>query len=83
MSEFVSMRCARIEKRHTLWLQVSVDKTHQMEVFQGGCDFSRIEACGILIDTLVWSCLQRSEELTTTTVFHAEVKMILGLERVV
>jgi hypothetical protein len=54
-----------------------------MEVFQGGCNFSRIEACGILIDTLVRSCLQRSEELTTTAVFHAEVEMILGLERVV
>jgi hypothetical protein len=83
MSAKVSVRNRCDFEGRTLWLQVAVDETHQVQVFQCCRDFGCIEARRILIDTLVWSRLECSEELTTTAVFHAKVQVILGLERVV
>jgi hypothetical protein len=54
-----------------------------VEVFQRSRNFSRVESRSILVDALIRPCLERSEELTTTAVFHAEVEMVFGLERVV
>ena len=54
-----------------------------MEIFQRSRDFSCIESRRILVNALVRSCLERSEELTTTAVFHAEIEIVLRLERVV
>lgn len=43
---------------HTLWFEISVDETHQMEVFQSRGDFSCIEASGVFRDALSRSGLQ-------------------------
>jgi hypothetical protein len=54
-----------------------------MQIFQSGSDLGCVEAGVILVDTLARTCLQCSEKFPTTTVFHAEVKIVFGLERVI
>lgn len=66
-----------------LRLQVSVDEAHQMQVLQGSGDFGGIESGSILVDALIWSGLESSEEFAATAVFHAEVEVVFRLERVV
>jgi len=67
----------------TLRLEVSVDETHQMQVLQRSCHLGSIETRIILRDALAGSSLQSSEELSTTAILHAEVKVVFGLERMV
>ena len=67
----------------TFRLQVSVYEPHQVQVLERSSHFSCIESCGILIDALVRPCLQSSEELSSAAVLHTQVKMVLGLERVI
>ena len=54
-----------------------------MQVFKGSRDLCRVEAGIVLRDAFPWPGLQRSEELATTAIFHAQVEIVLGLERVV
>lgn len=42
----------------TLWLQISVNKSHEVKVFQRCRNLGRIESCGIFINTFVWSSLK-------------------------
>lgn len=37
----------------TLWLQITVDEAHEMQVFQSGGNFRGIESRSILVDALV------------------------------
>lgn len=60
----------------TLGLQVSVNETHEMQIFQSSGDFRGVEAGIIFWDAFAWSCLQSAEEFTTTAVFHAQVQVI-------
>jgi hypothetical protein len=68
---------------HTLWLQIAINESHQMQILQRSRDFSGVETSRILVNTLVWPCLQRAEELATTAILHAEIQRVVRLERVV
>ena len=68
---------------HTLWLQIAINESHQMQILQRSRDFSGVETSRILVNTLVWPCLQRAEELATTAILHAKIKGVVRLERVV
>jgi hypothetical protein len=67
----------------TFRFEVTVDETHQMEVLECGRDLGGIKACILFAHTFVRSGLKCSEELSSTAILHAEIQMILGLERVV
>lgn len=67
----------------TLWLQVAVDEAHEMEVLERCRDFGGVEASVVLWNALARTGLERSEEFTSAAVFHAEVEVVFGLERVV
>ena len=67
----------------TLWLQISVDETHKMQVFQRSDDLGCVESSVFFGQALPRSGLQRTEELASHAIFHAEIKVIFGLEGVV
>ena len=69
----------------TLWLQVSVDETHQMEKFQGANDFRNVESRTALWQTLVWiaKSLQCSKKLSPSAVFRDKVNVTGCLERII
>jgi hypothetical protein len=54
-----------------------------MQILQRSRDLSSVEACSIFVNTLVWPCLQRAEELATTAILHAKIQGVVRLERVV
>jgi hypothetical protein len=74
---------ARLMEQNILWLQVSVDETHQVQVFQRGGDLGSVESRRIFVDALVRSGLKSAEKLAAAAVLHAEVEVIFRLERVV
>src|SRR5689334_21515115 len=67
----------------TFWLQIPVNETHQVQVLQRRRHLGRVEPGVFLGYALPRPRLQRTEELPATAVFHAEVEIVLGLERVV
>jgi len=73
----------RLVQQDIFWFQVSIDKTHQVQVLQRRRHLSRIETRVALRETLPRASLQRTEEFAAHTVLHAEVEVLLGLERMV
>jgi hypothetical protein len=73
-----SSRCSW--DKHTLWLQIAIYKTHEMEVLQGSSHLGGIESGSIFRDAFARSSLQSSEELSSTAVLHTKVQVVLGLE---
>ena len=54
-----------------------------MQILQGSRYLGGVEASVFLGDALPRASLQSAEKLATTAVFHAEVQVVLGLERMV
>jgi hypothetical protein len=54
-----------------------------MEILQCRRDFGCVEPCIFFANTFVRPCLKRTEELSSTAVFHAQIEMVFRLERVV
>lgn len=54
-----------------------------MQIFQRSNDLGSIESRVVFRDALARSSLQGSEKFTSTAILHAQVQMLLGLERVV
>jgi hypothetical protein len=73
----------RKECERTLWLQVSIYEAHQVQVLEGGYDFGGVEAGVLFREALAGPSLQCAEELAAHAVVHAEVEVLVGLERVV
>jgi hypothetical protein len=57
MSMALSMRTNHAWEMPTLWLQISVDEAHQMEILQRGGHLGSIESRRIFVDTLIRSRL--------------------------
>jgi hypothetical protein len=70
-------------KQNVLGLQISVNETHQVQVFQSRGNLSSIKSRRVLVNALVGSGLESAEKFSTAAVFHAEVEVVFGLERVV
>lgn len=54
-----------------------------MKILECSGNFCSIETSSILVDTFVWSGLEGSEKLASTAVFHAEIEVVFGLERMI
>lgn len=54
-----------------------------MQVFQCSRNFSGVKSGVLFRNTFAGASLKSSEEFSTTAVFHAKIKMVFGLERVV
>jgi hypothetical protein len=99
MSTPVSVEHGDGNERHTFWLQIPIDETHQMQILERSRDFSCVEPRCIFVHTLVWPGLKSCpalasvpqavwraptpEELSTAAVFHAQVEVVFRLERVI
>jgi len=68
---------------HTFGLQVTIDKTHEVQVLQSSHYLSCVEPSSILWKTFPRSALKRPEKLTPHTILHAMVQIILRLKRMV
>lgn len=79
------MRNDRHDERweRTLGLEIPVNESHEMQVFERSSNLCGVEASIVLGNAFSGTCLKSPEELTTAAVFHAEVKIVLGLEGVI
>ena len=71
VSEGLGRSASRLE--HTLRLQVAVNETHQVQIFQSSRHFRGVKSCCIFVDAFVRSSLQRAEEFAATAVLHTEI----------
>ena len=68
-------------EQQVLRLEITVENTTVMEVFQAKHDFGAVEASALFAEGLV--LLEVEEELSSVDVIHDEVQLVRGLERVV
>jgi hypothetical protein len=54
-----------------------------MEVFQRCCHLGGVKSSILLRNAFSRACLESAEELAATAILHTQVKVVLGLERVV
>lgn len=83
LCEMIDMMKGGQSWKRTLWLEIPVNESHEMQVFERGSNLCGVEASIILRNALAGTCLEGPKELATTAVFHAEVKIVLGLEGVI
>jgi hypothetical protein len=69
----VSGRFVSTTFQHTLWLEISVNESHEMQIFQRSCHLSGIKSSILFRNAFSRSCLKSAEELATTAVLHAQV----------
>lgn len=69
--------------KHTFRFQVTVNKSHEMQVFKRAEHFSRIESRINLWKTFPRPGLQCSEKLAAITILHDKIQIILTLEAVI
>jgi hypothetical protein len=69
----VSGRFVSTTSQHTLGFEISVNESHEMQIFQRCRHFGGIKSGILFRNAFSRACLKSAEELATTAVFHAQV----------
>jgi hypothetical protein len=68
------------QSKRTFWLEIAVDKSHQMQILKRSDDLGSVKAGAILWQTLSRPSLQRTEEFAPHTILHAKVEVFVRLK---